>query len=274
MFTSEIKRAIIRIMVLDKALDIERFAEYLGGRVSPGTLGIYLYHVSKWLEQLNGNDPTQELAQRYIDSLAKTLNASTVNLKAHAVMRWFKWRGQPIELDCPTVRIPEPKYVSRAELDKLLASCNTLLEKVLITVLFDTAVRISELLNLTTDDIDWDTGLISVIRKGGRKEEVNISPKGLALLKRWIRDRDMSTKKVFGGLDYQTALHTIKGVGGRAGIELTPHMLRHSRAVQMLMKGATLHDVKEHLGHVNIATTANIYGQFKAIDLKRRIPSW
>jgi len=262
-------------LALSKALGLRSFEGYLQGRVSPGTTQIYLYHVRCWLAWLNGVEPTAALSQDYIDSLAKKgLSASTVNLAANSIKRYFRWLGNKIELDSPTLRIPPPKYLSPDELNRVLAGCNTLLEKTLITVLFDTAVRISEVLNLTTHDISWGFGLISVIRKGGRKEEVNISPKALSLLREWLNTREMSSKNVFGDLEYQVALGVIKKAGKRVGLELTPHMLRHSRAVQMLMSGASLHIVKEHLGHVNIATTSNIYGQFHAVDLKREIPEW
>lgn len=254
---------------------LRSFEDYLQDRVSPGTARVYLYHVRCWLNWLDGTEPTAALSQEYIDSLAKKgLSASTVNLIANSIKRYFRWLGNRIDLDSPTVRIPLPKYLSPDELNKVLAGCNTLLEKTLITILFDTAIRISEVLNLTTRDISWGLGLISVVRKGGRREEVNISPKALSLLREWLNSRQMSSKRVFGDLEYQQALGIVKRAGKRVGLELTPHMLRHSRAVQMLMGGASLLDVKEHLGHVNIATTANIYSQFKAVDLKGRIPSW
>ena len=135
-------------------------------------------------------------------------------------------------------------------------------------------MRISELLNLELDDVDWGNGLISVTRKGGRKEEVNISDKALEALGIWIEARESDSKRVFMDITYYDAWTTIKKVGKRAGLKVHPHIFRHSRAVHMLMNGADIRVVKDHLGHKNIATTINIYGRFMAVHLKELVPAW
>ncbi|KKK84212.1 hypothetical protein LCGC14_2785600, partial [marine sediment metagenome] len=151
---------------------------------------------------------------------------------------------------------------------------NTVLEETLIIVLFDTAVRISELLGTELSDINWTDKFISVIRKGGRREEVNISDKALEALSNWLDVRESDSKMVFMDLSYYNAWSILRAVGKRAGIKVHPHIFRHSRAIHMLMNGAELHTVKEHLGHANIATTINIYGRFKAVHLKELVPAW
>jgi integrase/recombinase XerD len=260
--------------MVNKPRELRVFREYLTRKVQPGTVGAYVDAVSRWLSTLNGDEPTADRAQEYVDTLAKTLAPSTVNLRAHAIIKYFKSKGVLIELDCPTVRYPAPKYKSMQEVKRLIRACRTPLEETLIVVLFDSAVRISELLNLELSDINWEYGLISVIRKGGRREQVNVSIRAMTVLRKWLNSREMKSKRVFGDLNYNDAWRMIRRVGKRAKMKLSPHMLRHSRAIQMLMSGSPLHDVQQHLGHVNIATTANIYGRFTAMDLKKRIPQW
>lgn len=255
--------------------DLSKFKEYLEARVQPGTARVYTHALKMFLEATDGTNLTQKAAQSYIDHLTQAgKSASTVSLRGHAIMRWFKWKGTPIYLDCPTIRIGEPEYLSMPQFRKVLASCDTLLGEVLVTVLFDTAVRISELLGIELDDIDWENGFISVIRKGGRREEVNISAKATTVLERWIEKRESKSKRVFMDLQYWDAWSVIRRIGKRTEIKLHPHIFRHTRAIQMLMSGATLHDVQLHLGHRSIATTIDIYGRFKAIDLKKRVPGW
>ncbi len=254
---------------------ISEFQEYLEKRVSSGTAQVYVYCLKKWFEFLDGDMPSASNAQDYVDYLAHTgKSASTVSLRGHAIARWFKWQGKHVELDLPVVRLNEPSYIPVGDVEKLLANCKTLIEKVLITVLFDTGLRISELLNLKVSDIDKDNGLVTVVGKGGRTEQANISDKALAVLNEWLDARQSKSNDVFMGLKYVTAWKMISNVGIRAGIKLHPHMLRHSRAVQMRKSGAALEDIKDHLRHKNIATTANIYARYKAIDLKDRIPAW
>lgn len=254
--------------------ELSRFSTYLQGRVSTGTVGAYVYALGRWFQQLDGQEPTREAAQLHVDLLARRRSPSTANLRAHAIMRYFKWKGTPVELDCPTIRLGEVEYLVMDQLEKVLAACRSVLENTLVTVLFDTAVRISELLGLELDDINWTSGLISVTRKGGKKEMVNISNKGLEALRDWLDARSSNPKSVFMGLSYWDAWLIIKALGKRAGIPLHPHIFRHSRAIHMLMNDAELHIVQQHLGHKNIATTANLYGRFKAVHLKELVPTW
>lgn len=255
--------------------ELNKFESYLEDRVSPNTVRVYIYALGKWFGTLDGSIPSQATAQAYIDSLVKTgKSASTATLRAHAIMRWYRWKGKSISLDCPTVRLGNIDYLVIEQIEKLLAVCNSVLEETLIVVLFDTAVRISELLNLELDDIDWGKGLISVVRKGGRREEVNISEKALKALDAWLDVRESEPKKVFMDLSYYDAWSIIRGVGKRAGIQVHPHIFRHSRAIHMLMNGADIRVVKDHLGHKNVATTINLYGRFMAIHLKELVPAW
>lgn len=254
--------------------ELQEFGSYLGRHVQPGTANIYLYALRKWFDSLNGMSPTPKAAQSHIDLLAKTKAANTVAVRAHAIMRWFRWRKKEIHLDCPTIRLGEIKYLTMKEFDKVLGACRTPLEEVLAVVLFDTAVRISELLNVELGDIDRESMTISVVRKGGRLQEVNISEKGLAVLDRWIAERNSVSKRVFMDIDYWTAWDTVKRVGRRARIKVTPHTFRHTRAVQLLKSKVPMHVVKDHLGHKSIATTINIYGRFAVADVKEYLKPW
>ena len=202
------------------------------------------------------------------------LSASTANLRAHSIMRWFKWQGKKIVLECPSIKMKEPEYLALEDVKRLLAQCRTPFETVLIAVLFDTAVRVSELMNLEISDIDFNRRTIMVTRKGGRREEVNISKKALDTMEDWLNARTNETDRVFMDYEYQDAWRAVTSLGKRVGVKVHPHLLRHSRAIHMLKSGATLNDVKIHLGHRSIMTTADIYGAFKAIDLKDRIPAW
>lgn len=251
-----------------------KYTEYMQGRVSPSTLQIYVHSLKQFFASANSNALTPEFAQEYIDSLTKAgKSPSTVGLKAHAIMSFFRWKKMNIHLDCPSIPPPKIEYLSMVEVKKLMVEARPPLEKALVVVLFDTAVRVSELLNLSTENIDWG-GFIKIVRKGGREEQVNISQRALSTLKDWLDKRQFSSKRVFGDLSYYETWLIIKRIGIRAGIAVHPHMLRHSRAVQLRLAGASLEDIKDHLGHRSINTTSSIYSSLKAVDLKGRLPSW
>ena len=255
--------------------ELTKFRDYLSLRVQPGTVNVYMNALQMWFASNNGDSQTTAAAQSYIDSLAKDGKApSTISTRAHAIMRYFRWKGVDIHLDCPTIRMKEPEYLSMQELEKVLATCTSQLEKTLVVVLFDTAVRISEFLNLKLEDVDWDRKLISVVRKGGKLDEVNISEKALGELEQWIKLRKSKSEKILMDLDYYSVWIIVKRIGRRAGIKLHPHIFRHSRAIHLLRNKVPINIVSQHLGHKSITTTINIYGRFTAADFKEQITPW
>lgn len=294
--------------------DIDKFDKYLSNHVRPGTKQLYLQAVTYWAEfvkdavtknskarasnvssdsrktgksdsahstasitsntvKLNGllNAKT---AQAYINMLTNSGKATnTVATRGHAIMRYLKWKGVNSRLDIPTITMKQPEYLTFEQFENVLANCNTPLEEAVITVLFDTAIRINELLNLETKQINYKDGIITVVRKGGRTDEVNISDKALTAIKKWLASRKYSSSKIFN-IEYHTVWKLVKKIGKRAGINLHPHMLRHSRARHMLSLGTPPHIVQQHLGHRNISTTLNVYGRFTAGQIKKDIPEW
>lgn len=248
------------------------FEDYLTSHASSSTKELYLYCVSKYLDHISDQSPSKYNAQAYINKLIKQgKSPSTISTRAHAILRYFKWMGESIELDCPTIRLSDPKYLSIEQVNELIDSSYGI-TRTLIVVLFDTAIRVSELLNLMIEDLDTDNLIISVVRKGGKKDSVNISRMAMDELLQWKGNR--TSGKLFEGLSYAKVWILLKTHGNKHGMKLTPHVLRHSRAIHMLKEGADMYVVQQHLGHVNIATTMNIYGRFKTFDLKEKIPEW
>jgi len=280
------------LTVLGKKSMIEQeladFIEYLTTHVSNGTLILYINHLTRWIRYvsniykdanilyMNGN-LNPNTAQAYLNMLTKAdKSPSTVCTAGHAIKKFLVWKGiyANIKLDVPQIKFGEPKYISLDRINEILGVCSAPLEILIITLLFDSAIRISELLNLELQDIDWNTKIITVTRKGGKRDDVNISDKSIDALKTWLSIRRFSSERVFGDLDYQTVWRLVKNIGKRIGIKLHPHMFRHSRAVHLLKSRVPIHVVSQHLGHRNIGTTINIYGRFTAIDLKKYIVDW
>lgn len=270
--------------------ELTDFIEYLTTHVSSGTLDLYTKSVFRWVRYVNASTPhgivntfhangnlNPDTAQDYLKTLTKASKSpSTICSAGHAIMKFLRWRypNVNIKLDVPQIKFGEPKYILLEKIIEIIEACRTPLEVLIVTVLFDSAVRISELLNLTLDNIDWDTKIITVIRKGGRKDDINISNKSIDALKIWLSIRKFESDRVFGDLDYHTVWRLMNKIGRRVGIKLHPHIFRHSRAVHLLKNKVPIHIVSQHLGHRNIATTINIYGRFTAIDLKEYIVDW
>jgi site-specific recombinase XerD len=141
-------------------------------------------------------------------------------------------------------------------------------DKAILELLFSTGLRVSELCSLMRD-IDLSTDELSVRGKGEKVRVVFLSPEAKAAVKKYLaarKDMDDSLFVQYGrnSKDKKTMQITprsveriIKHYGVKAGItkKITPHVIRHSFATDLLQNGADLRSVQVMLGHANIATT-------------------
>ena len=255
---------------------MDEFYSYLERRMRPNSVKAYRKAFGAYVAWLNGEDPSANNAQEYLDHLETSgRKPNGICLVANSIRRYFKWKtGNDIHLDHPSPHIGEPVYLSKEQFDNLIKACHTPLEKALIYGVYDTACRISEFLNIRKKDIDWEHGLITVTRKGGRIAQVNISEKAMSVLDSFLSIRNSKSERVFMDMTYNDAWSLFKEIGKRVGLNIHPHMLRHTRAIHMLENKAQINVVQGHLGHRNIGTTMDIYGRFRPIDLKEKIPTW
>jgi integrase/recombinase XerD len=243
---------------------------------SESTRKTYEQHLRPYFKWLDGREADDRNAQEYIDHLLnygrKPNYLATV---ANALRSHWKDQGKVLSIHAPTPEIGYPKYLTIDQVYKLLEAAKTPLEKCILTLLFDTGARISEVLNLHLEDINLEERLLRITRKGGREEDVLLGDKGKQALEQWLKARKGKDKRVFMDWIYNDIYYVLKGTAKRAGIEpFTPHMLRHSLAFYMLSKGKSLHDIQEVLGHRSIATTANIYARRRPEHLRDVKPEW
>jgi integrase/recombinase XerD len=149
------------------------------------------------------------------------------------------------------------------EADRLCHACEETQEKLIIWVLLDTGMRVSELCSLTPNQILWQQKAIRVSGKGGpygkksKKRVIPMSRRVQTLLEHYFA---IHQKWPIGPRQVQKI---VKHVANRAQLtqQVTPHILRHTFATLALQKGISLASVQKMLGHDRLATTA-IYLNF------------
>lgn len=199
------------------------------------------------------------------------------------------------------------KFLQEEQLRKLLNSPDIrnvkgLRDRVILELLFSTGLRVSELVNLNRDEINIKTREFSIVGKGGRRRVVFLSNSACDWLKKYFKKRidpwdplfirlssatkskgPKSREKIKGGikshlakdsgqefrLSVRSVQRLVKKYANKVGIavDVTPHVLRHSFATDLLMSGADLRSVQELLGHKNVATT-QIYTHITNTRLK------
>lgn len=225
---------------------------------SQRTYDSYADAFRRWLA---GRKPTLKEGEAFLESLReKGAKRNTIGVAGRALRKVFN-----IKVAVPSIEMSEPRYLSVDDVRKLIKISPTLLERTIITVTFSTACRISEVLNLTTDDLELDKGVATVTRKGGRRERVALGKQGTEALSAWLKQRKSKTKRVFMDYTYNNIYYRLRLVGKKAGIpDFAPHRLRHSRVMHLREAGVDWPDISEVCGHTRETTTIKIYGRRKA----------
>ncbi len=221
----------------------------------------------------------------------RTQNYYLIALRAF--LKYLRRRGvqsldpERIEL----AKVPERSLdlITPQELDRLLGAPDTatergLRDRALLELLFSTGLRVSELCSLSIDDVDLSRDEFSVRGKGDKVRVVFLSEAAKDAIRAYLKVRkdmdDALFVQVYDAANepveepgarpqkrvqkqrelrlYPRAVQRIlKQYAAKAGItrKVTPHVIRHSFATDLLSNGADLRSVQALLGHANIATT-------------------
>lgn len=141
-------------------------------------------------------------------------------------------------------------------------------DRAIVELLYGTGMRISELTNLSVDDIDSESETVIVTGKGNKQRLIPVGTYALEAIEKYAQgerrqlvDKGAGTHKLFLNrrgkpLSRQSAWECVNQAAIRAEIPgIGPHSLRHSYATHLLERGADVRTVQELLGHVSVTTT-------------------
>lgn len=147
--------------------------------------------------------------------------------------------------------------LTNEEADRLANACKTAIEKLVIYTLLDTGLRVSELASLKKDNLLWQDRRLVVYGKGGpygkksKRRVVPLTERAYTLLSHFFSLQDK--------LDYakRGIQMIVKRVAQRAGItkKVSPHVLRHTFAINCIKKGISTRSLQMFLGHDRLMTT-------------------
>jgi integrase/recombinase XerD len=184
------------------------------------------------------------------------------------------------KLSAPKVERFAPRAMSQFEIERLLEAPSlrvdanrpeAIRDSAMLTVMYSTGMRVSELIALDLDDVDPTLALVQCAGRGGRERRIPLSSEACNALTEYIESARRALNP-FGEsalflnhrgrrLTRQGFWLILKNYANSTGIsDITPHTLRHSFAAHALKEGAELREVQRRLGHVSISTT-QVYRQ-------------
>ena len=262
--------------------DVLSFLEYLKyeRRLSVNTIDSYgenLLLVSKYLNK-DLITATRDDIKNFFDNFD-----GDVKTKAHyltvlnSFYKYLLFMGKCSINPCDGIKHPKlskklPEYLTSEEINKLfdirLTKPIDYRNKAMLEVLYATGTRISELINLELNQIDFDECIIRVTGKGKKDRIIPIGDTAMDALKNYILNYRIFLVKtndnnyVFlnkngSKISRQGFFKILKGLAFDAGIkkDISPHTIRHSFATNLLNNGADLRIIQELLGHENLQTT-------------------
>ena len=176
-------------------------------------------------------------------------------------------------MESPKLIRPLPNVLGMAEVDKMLAAPDLrdwmgIRDRAALELMYATGMRVSELVELTTEGLNLDVGFIKCRGKGDKERIVPIEKKAKEATERYMakvrprllkkrEDKHLFLSRLGKKVSRQSFWKMIKRLARKARIkrEVTPHTLRHSFATHLLERGADLRVVQEMLGHSDISTT-------------------
>ena len=266
-------------------MDLEEVSQYLEyieieKGLSENTINAYRRDLSAFVDFYN-EKPVNEISKHDINNYILYLrenhtNPRTVVRKIASFRGFFKWlsaneyiKKNPSEtIEQPKLPKRLPKVMTLSEINEIFRSDLTPEEMLIVELLYGCGLRVSELVNLKTTDIDIKSKYVKCFGKGSKERIIPFGSKAkdaiinylkirdIIILKKNINDKNRLFIKESGRyITRQDVYNFIHKQGEKIHKNISPHTLRHTFATHLLENGADLRVVQELLGHSDVSTT-------------------
>ena len=267
----------------------ENYVSYLRVErgLSSNTVTAYERDVSDYLDFLASKPLRPEGAARetlleYIQKLYGKLSPRSVMRKIVSLRSFHRFLlldGYASEDPTETLESPQtwrtlPEYLTQEEVETLLQQPDLgdpmgVRDRAMLEVLYATGLRVTELVRIRREEVNFDGGFVRVLGKGSKERIVPFGDTAFDYVLRYLeeayghfRKKKPGTPFLFlsqkgGAMSRQNFWMRIRKYGAMMGLSkrLSPHVLRHSFATHLLENGADLRAVQMMLGHSDISTT-------------------
>ena len=245
--------------------DIRQFSDWLSSQGNQEIQAAAQENITEYLTHLQDQGKS-------VATVSRTL-ASLKNFYTYLVSSGFL-EESPVSSEIHVERGEKklPQILSGKEVELLLAQpacvdAKGYRDKAMLEVMYATGIRVTELIDLNEDDVNFDLGIIKCC-SAKKTRSIPLYPAALRALSVYLNEvrpvmiADPREKALFvnisgGRMSRQGFWKILKYYQTKAGIEkeITPHTLRHSFAVHLLENGADLGSLQELMGHSDISST-------------------
>ena len=251
---------------LKKELEIRNFSRQ--------TIKGYLFSVSKFINYSGSRGLNEGVLKDYIQLNLKIKNPSSVRKDIFAIKFFFEnVLKHKLNIPNPKKNNSLPEILTVCEIRKMIEITSNIKHKLILKLLYGCGLRVSEIVNLKKQDINFEEDLIKINLGKGKKDRFVKLPfsikKGLLSYFNLNNSEILFPSNRGGKLTKDTIQKIVQNSAKKAEIRkrVYPHLLRHSFATHLLEQGTDLRIIQKLLEHSDIKTT-QIYTQISQASIK------
>ena len=255
-------------------------------RYSKHTINAYALDLRQYVDfikdqygNLSWSEHSHLIIRSWLAQIIDTNTARTVNRKISSLKSYYKYlereaviENNPMEkIEAPKTKKSLPGFIDESKMNLLLDQSEFekgfegIRNKMILQLFYYTGMRLSELINLKINDVDFSNLSIKVLGKRNKERIIPIVSSFVLELKEYIELKQAqfpqgqhliclnNGKKLYPKFAYRVVNRYLSSVSTQN--KTSPHVLRHTFATHMLNNGADLNSIKELLGHANLSAT-------------------
>lgn len=246
---------------------------------SKRTIEQYNLHLTQFAEfftykEVKDIDATDIRNFLYAYKQSRGISNISLNNKRSAISSFFSWLADEEYIDKdPTRKIKKIKVTKKKknaftadEMERMRIACTDIRDRALIEMLACTGCRVSELSNISLNDVDFLRKKVRIVGKGDKERTVFISDTAMIYLNKYLETRQDNNIALFTSkrfpydrLQKDGIERVVRDLGRMCNVYAHPHKFRRTLCTNLIMRGMPLQNVAILMGHADINMTAGTY---------------
>ncbi len=243
------------------------------------TIEQYNLHLTQFVDYFTAKeakdiDATDIRGFLYAYKQSRGISNLSLNNKRSAISSFFSWLADEEYIDKdPTRKIKKIKVTKKKknaftadEMERMRIACTDIRDRALIEMLACTGCRVSELSNISLNDVDFLRKKVRIVGKGDKERTVFISDTAMIYLNRYLETRQDNNVALFTSkrfpydrLQKDGIERVVRELGRMCNVYAHPHKFRRTLCTNLIMRGMPLQNVAILMGHADINMTAGTY---------------
>ncbi len=215
--------------------------------VSPGTEQFYRIKLGCFLSEVNVDEAQRQDIELF---LLKFGNAGNRHAYYRAIKTFFNWREETFGLPSPMKRLRAPRLsklilpsLTREQVSCLLDKVDKARDKAIIAMFTESGLRLSELVSIKPQDIDWEGGTVRVLGKGRKEALAPLGKITQEYLKIWLEEYQPNGN--IWGLNKWGIISMLRRLEENSGLPCNPRVFRRTFACLLRKSGLDVLTIKD-----------------------------